>query len=656
MLISWSNSQLIYAAYNNVLYKSTDQAKTFAAVKTGLSFDSNGGGMRTNGRHGEIDPQNSDHVLFGDGQSMYRTINGGADWSPAASVPAAGAINDSNKGFSGVAFNRYSALAGGRTSEAIVSTAGTFWRTTDGGDHWADISSGGPGAEPNEAEFDSQSRYTVAVNTGGLFQWHAGSWTTLHNNNDSDTTFFIDPANADHIYLNRGVNIAWEQSTDNGMTWGDAVWDAPTQTSVDNIPWHSTNPHYYPANALVDTANDIFWLLGGNQGVASASVASLAGAGPYTIDMHGIGIEQMCINIMVTPPGSKKVHAAVWDEDYAEMDRDNVNYPSVVNNLPTGNFGASWGLAGSKEDPAYLARWVSNDNGGGTLDQSGYTTDSGATWHPFTAFPNGTTSTASWGHGAHVAYSGKDNIIVVSSDTNNTSGDMRMPYYTIDRGQSWHPVTLPTAAWTYDNLAGIHAAYYLAREILVADATQLQRFYFMVYANDDTFAGIYSTDDGGATWTRKSGLPTNEFVGNWNWNVHTVSPVTNHLWMTTGPQGGHDPGTPGTSYLYRSVVGGASFVTLPNVQEPAKFGFGAPATDGGYPVLFMEGFYNGAAGMWMTANADADSPTWINIGDAPNTQYSSPAFIIGDPDVAGRVYVATGCAGVQFGEFGSLLH
>src|SRR5262249_32320942 len=133
-----------------------------------------------------------------------------------------------------------------------------------------------------------------------------------------------------------------------------------------------------------------------------------------------------------------------------------------------------------------------------------------------------------------LVYSGKDNIIVVSSNTNGVSsknGQLRMPYYTVDRGATWHPVTLPTP-WTQANVALIHQAYYLNRQILVADATQLGRFYFLVYASDTTFAGVYRTDDGGVTWTRTSAIPGAQGPSIWAWNAHLKSPVTGHLWMT----------------------------------------------------------------------------------------------------------------------------
>jgi hypothetical protein len=69
----------------------------------------------------------------------------------------------------------------------------------------------------------------------------------------------------------------------------------------------------------------------------------------------------------------------------------------------------------------------------------------------------------------------------------------------------------------------------------------------------------------------------------------------------------------------------------------------------------MKGYCKGQPRVWMTANGDASSPTWIALGPTPNGQFVRPNFIAGDPDVPGRVWVATGCAGVQRGEFGARL-
>jgi hypothetical protein len=655
-MIAPSNSQHLMAAYNDALYGSTDGGDTFTLLKSGFTFDSNSNAMRTYERHGQIDPQNPSHILFGDQVGLYRSTDGGTTWNLASGVPASSALHGDTAGFSGVAFNPKSALTNGNSSEAIVSTGGTFFRTTDGGSTWNSISAGGPADEPTMAEYDAHGDYYVGVSQGGIWRYAAGAWRNLQPPSNNFFLFFIDPTNDQHIVLVGESNFAFTQSTDGGTTWSPTLnYATDNQMSVDGIPWHSTNPHYYRANILVDAARSVVWTPGGNQGLESIPLSALSGSPPYTCDMHGLGIENMCINTMVAGAGSKKLHAVVWDEWYAQLDRDNVVYPSIVNPMK-GGISPSWGLDGCKETPTLLARWLDGAVGSGAeFAQSGWSADDGATWNAFATLPASTTGESDWGYGGELAYSGQDNIVVVSSNTNGVSsvnGQLRMPYYTLDRGTTWKPVTLPTA-WTQTNVSEVHSAYYLNRQILIADYSQLARFYFLVEADDPNFRGIYRTDDGGATWTMTSPVPGTQDYSIWQYNAHLKSPMTNHLWMTAGEEGSGSP--VGVGQLFRSTDGGMTFTALPDVLEPINIGFGAPAHAGGYPVLFMSGYYKGQAGMWMTADANDPSPTWISIGAAPNDQYSGVGFITGDPDVPGRVWVATGCAGVQFGQFGSLL-
>jgi hypothetical protein len=654
MLISWTSSKLLYAAYGNALYRSTDGGGTFTSVKSDFTFDSNGGGMRTEERHGQIDPQNPDHLLFGDQVGLYRSTDGGTTWALASGTPASQALDGDTLGWSGVAFDRTSPLAGGNSAEAIASTGGRFFHTADGGQTWTDISSGGPAAEPGVAEYDGHGRYFVSPQSGGLWRYASGAWKNLSPPSNT-SLFFLDPTNDSHVVLVGESSFAAAQSSDGGDTWGPNQNGATdNQISVDDIPWHSTNPHYYRANILVDAKRNVIWTPGGNQGLESIPLTALSAGPPYTCDMHGIGVEDMCINTMVAPTGSKKLHAVVWDEWYGQLDRANAVYPSIMNPMK-GGIAASWGLDGSKPAGTMLARWIDGAIGSGAyFAQSGWSSDDGATWTPFATLPASTAGADDWGYGGTLAYSGQDNIVIVSSNTNGTYGatQLRMPYYTLDRGKTWHPVTLPTA-WTQANVSLVHFAYYLNRQILVADATTLLRFYFLVYASDATFAGVYRTDDGGVTWTRTSPIPPSADAGIWQYNAHLKSPVPDHLWMTAGEEGGGSPA--GIGQLWRSTDGGMTFTALPDVLEPNNIAFGAPAHAGGYPVLFMSGWVNGQPGMWMTADANDPSPTWISIGAAPNDQYAGVNFMEGDPDAPGRVWVATGCAGVQLGEFASLL-
>ena len=528
-MIAPSNSKRLMAAYNDALYGSTDGGDTFTLLKSGFTFDSNSNAMRTYERHGQIDPQNPSHILFGDQVGLYRSTDGGMTWNLASGVAASSALHGDTAGFSGIAFNPRSALTNGNSSEAIASTGGTFFRTTDGGSSWSDISAGGPADEPTMAEYDAHGDYYVAVSQGGIWRYAAGAWRNLQPPSNNFSLFFIDPTNDQHLVLVGESNFAFTQSTDGGTTWSPTLnYATDNQMSVDDIPWHSTNPHYYRANILVDAVRSVVWTPGGNQGLESIPLSALSGSPPYTCDMHGLGIENMCINTMVAATGSKKLHAVVWDEWYAQLDRDNVAL-SVDRQPDEGRHLALLG-PGRLQADTDAARALARRRGRQRRRvrpvglERGRRRDVERLRDAARGHHRARTTGATAGE---LAYSGQDNIVVVSSNTNgvsNVNGQLRMPYYTLDRGATWKPVTLPTA-WTQTNVSKVHSAYYLNRQILVADDSQLARFYFLVEADDSNFRGIYRTDDGGATWTRTSPVPGTQDYGIWQYNAHLKSPV-----------------------------------------------------------------------------------------------------------------------------------
>ena len=663
MLISWTNSKLLYAAYGNALYRSTDGGDTFTSVKSGFTFDSNGGGMRTYERHGQIDPQNPDHLVFGDQVGLYRTTDGGTTWSPASGTPASGALNGDTAGWSGVAFNPTSPLTGGLSSEAIASTGGLYFRTADGGKTWSDISSGGPSDEPAVAEYDGQGRYFASLASGGIWRYASGAWKNLEPPSDNFSLFFLDPTNDSHVVLvERSRTSPPSRSRRTAATPGirtstgrptprcrstTSPGTRRTRTTIARTSWSTR-------------CEKVIWTPGGNQGLESIPLTALSAGPPYTADMHGIGVEDMCINTMVAPTGSKKLHAVVDGTRVVWAARSRERRLSVDHEPHEGRQSRRRGASTAPKPTAtMLARWLDGAIGSGAqFAQSGWSSDDGATCKDPVRDParghDGPERLGLRRRGLAVL-GPRTNIIVVSSNTNgvsSTNGQLRMPYYTLDRGATWHPVTLPTA-WTQANVALVHQAYYLNRQILVADAATPARFYFLVYASDASFAGVYRTDDGGVTWTQTSPLPPTPDPSIWQWNAHLKSPVQGHLWMTAGEEGGGSP--VGVGQLWRSTDGGMTFTPLPGVLEPNNIAFGAPAHAGGYPVLFMSGYYQGQPGMWMTADADDASPKWISLGAAPNDQYAGVNYMEGDPDVPGRVWVATGCAGVQLGDFASLL-
>ena len=67
-----------------------------------------------------------------------------------------------------------------------------------------------------------------------------------------------------------------------------------------------------------------------------------------------------------------------------------------------------------------------------------------------------------------------------------------------------------------------------------------------------------------------------------------------------------------------------------------SFGFGAPATPGGYPSIYIAGFVNGVYGIWQS-NDNAKS--WTQIGDYPTGSLAGIKTISGDPNIYGQVYL-----------------
>ena len=79
--------------------------------------------------------------------------------------------------------------------------------------------------------------------------------------------------------------------------------------------------------------------------------------------------------------------------------------------------------------------------------------------------------------------------------------------------------------------------------------------------------------------------------------------------------------------------------------EVITFGFGAPATPGGYPSIYIVGCVNGVYGIWQS-NDNAKS--WTQIGDYPNGSLTRIKTISGDPNIYGQVYVGLAGAGYAY--------
>jgi photosystem II stability/assembly factor-like uncharacterized protein len=101
--------------------------------------------------------------------------------------------------------------------------------------------------------------------------------------------------------------------------------------------------------------------------------------------------------------------------------------------------------------------------------------------------------------------------------------------------------------------------------------------------------------------------------------------------------------------LWRTTDGGTTaWQRVPGLAEASAFGFGAPATPGGPPAVYVWGTVAGerTPGLYRT---DDDGATWSLVARAPGGVYQDLNVVAGDPDRPGVVYVGFTGAGFMAG-------
>ena len=362
---------------------------------------------------------------------------------------------------------------------------------------------------------------------------------------------------------------------------------------------------------MIDAAGIGVWNTIVPQNLTTSAVGSnlLTYNNQYSISWssQSLGIDQLVANQIIVPPGGKPVLAS-WDRAFF--------YVSDLNSFPSsfgpvsGTFSAGWSLDYASSSPNYIVG-IAKSNISSDGELSGYSSDGGKTWTTFSSMP------------AFVGTGAMGGTIAASSPTDIVWAPANgyQPYYTLNGGQTWNPVNLPgVTSWsTFD------WAYYLNAKSVTADRVLANTFY-LYYAGN----GVYRSTDGGVTWTQMFSGEISP-VSYLSSEISAVPNEASNLFFTGGPQ----TGAPSEPFM-RSTNGGATWTAVANVLNVSCFGFGAAATAGGYPAIYIVGFVNGVYGVWQSNN---NAQSWTNIGTWPNGSLDQITTISGDPNVYGQVYV-----------------
>jgi len=622
-----SKSSTMYMMFDGYVFASTNKGTTW--TQTAFTQDSAGTNPNDNyaqvGQKMAVDPINPNIVYVGtEDRGLYVTTNGGTSWSAVSSVPTG-----TGAGISGILFYPGGGAAGGATQVIYACSNGSgVYVSTNGGTTWR-LTSGGP-TGVNYAAIDSSGNYYAIGNGGaGVWKYSSGKWTEV--NSGTFLTVAINPFNISEIVVTQGGGqISF--SYDGGSTWSGVDWNMSLSTT--DIPWLLKASSYngIPGPSFFLTTgglqfspvtNGLLFQSGGT-GVWQMSMPS-SGATGYTAltwnDMS-VGIENLVANAILVPPGGVPVLAS-WDRPFFRITNPNV-FPSTYGSVISNTIEMGWSLDYASSNPSFIVG-LSDWNGN---EQSGYSTDGGATWTYFPSAPAGVPGTY---FGGTIAASTPQNIIWAPANKSQ-------PYYTLNQGATWTGINLPgVSSWST-----FHWIFWLDQRSVTADRVNANTFYLYYPGN-----GVFTTTNGGVSWTKvKSGnIESNPSFSGYNSTISSVPGKAGNLFYTSGVLSGSTATSPVNDPLYRSTDGGATWTGVPNVLNVSCFGFGAAAAGQSYPAIYIVGYVNNTFGIWQSID---NAQTWTNLGTYPTGALDTIKTISGDPNNYGEVYVGFAGGGYAY--------
>lgn len=616
--IAPSKPTRLYMAHDNLVYRSDDSGEKWSRTSFAAK-DMPADGYRTNGQKMAVDPANPDVVYVGTAKDgVFVTTDGGATFAPVTSVPASAAVGMDHPGITGIAFDGSSGASGGKTKRIYMGSRGNgVYTSEDAGATWAKTT-GGPSSIEHGLVSSDGIYYVVDADGGGDNAWKyaGGTWTNLHALSGHYHTIAVDPQNPAHIVVGQDGG-ALNGSFDHGATWTGNI--APQKTISTDIPWLAwTNENYMSSGDVVfdPKTHDLHFA----EGIGVFTTTPPAASGSYAWKSESAGIEQLVTNDIVAPPGGKPIVGS-WDRPVFRVENPD-EYPATHGPDNAQAILMGWDVDYASSDPSFI---VAVMNWG--VEKSGFSTDGGKTWTKFETAPN---PIEAGKLGGGIAASTPQNI-VWAPNNNGT------PAYTKDGGKTWKNVAIdgvPTSGET-----GFGWAYYFKRHIVAADRVTKNTFYLYNYLK-----GLYRSSDGGETWTLQRAGELGNFTG-YHAKLKAVPGKAGHLFFTAGTQGSATDAHPSGNELWRSTDGGATFTTIPNVNEVVAFAFGKSKSEGGYPAIFIAGW---VGKVWGIYRSDDEGASWVKFGDYPLGSLDAISAIEGDMDVAGRCYVGFGGSGYAY--------
>lgn len=576
----------------------------------------------TTGERIAVDPNLAQRIFLGTRQNGLWVKDGAQAWQMIPAIPLS--PPDSAGVSVGVTFIVCDAQA--QRIYAGVWGHGV-WMSADDGNTWTNI---GSQSNPARAAIASDSTLVVTFGgdegavTGAVRRYRAGAWQdiTPFSLSDGYSGVTFSPTNPRELVVCANHNQTIYRSTDQGGTWTLlAIGGAVNQ------------PSYYRVNPTgVNTAKSASW---GNGTVTIDPVQptrllqtngyGVIGTEDYTAAETSWSwwmnnLEELCVQSVKVPPLVTLPGSNAPGADLISVSMDMVGFRHASRDaVPSATIAQfDWvaqgdSIAYSAQHPEYIA-FVGWDETNAAVAETGFSSDNGQTWQPF-----GSTSPGVAG-----------NIAMSATDPNNLVWVpvSAAPAYSTDGGQSWKVCQSLPPSWQVSN-------DYWAPQIVAADAIQGGTFYYYDQGS------VYSSTDGGATWTFLTTIPGVEYT-------IEVTLVPNpakagDLWIAHKPNSNQPSPFP----LYHSTDFGKTFAAVPSVAACNFVAFGK-GNSAGTPFLYIHGQPTGFTDEAIYKSEDMGA-TWTQISDPTEQAFGSITALEGDMRTQDLVYAGTGGRGILYG-------
>ncbi|WP_217239124.1 cellulose binding domain-containing protein [Streptomyces sp. AC555_RSS877] len=632
---------------NGAVLRSSDRGASWQ--KTDLPFKL-GGNMpgRGMGERLAIDPNKNSVLYLGapSGKGLWRSTDSGVTWSQVTGFPNVGnyaqdpsdtsGYASDNQGIVWVTFDESTGTSQNATKTIYVGVAdkdNAVYRSTDAGATWTRLAGQPTGYLAHKGVLDTANGflYLAYSDKGGPYDggkgqlWRyataTGTWTNISPVAEADTYYGFSGLTVDRLEPGTVMATAYSswwpdtqifRSTDSGGTWTKA-WDYtsyPTRSNrytmdVSSSPWltwgaNPSPPEQAPklgwmTEALeIDPFDSDRMMYGTGATVyGTENLTNWDSGSQFTIKPMVRGLEETAVNDLASPPSGAPLLSALGDiGGFRHTDLTKV--PSMMFTSP--NFTSTTSLDFAETTPNTVVRVGNLDSG----PHIAFSTDNGANWFAGTD-PSGVSG------GGTVAAAADGSRFVWSPAGTGVQ-------YATGFGSSWAASSgIPADA------------------VVESDRVDPKVFYGFKSGK------FYVSSDGGATFTTSSatGLPSGDSV-----RFKALPGTKGDVWLA----GGASDGAYG---LWHSTDGGATFTKLSGVEQADTIGFGKAATGASYQTLYTSAKIAGVRGIFRSTDKGA---TWTRINDDAHEWGWTGAAITGDPRVYGRVYVATNGRGVIYGD------